>query len=157
ASEPKNENPGTVTSDSLAAESIQGGGSFGANSDARGPMGQSSAGTNTNNTDTSGATELPAAVDRQARDDEAQGEVGGSLSSSSGGSGSIQSGAGATGGSNQDTSSSSSSGGSGSTGDSGENTSSSSSGGSNENTSSSTSSSNSGSGTGSSTGSGSGL
>ncbi|EMC99189.1 hypothetical protein BAUCODRAFT_146165 [Baudoinia panamericana UAMH 10762] len=65
--DPKNENPGVVTSDSLAGESIQSGGSFAANSDARGPMGQSSAGTNTNNTDTSGARTLNAAPDAEAR------------------------------------------------------------------------------------------
>ena len=66
-SAPKNENPGVVTSDSLAGESITGGGSFGANSDARGPMNQPSASTNTNTTDTSGARTLDAAPDAEAR------------------------------------------------------------------------------------------
>ncbi|KAK5115287.1 hypothetical protein LTR62_001487 [Meristemomyces frigidus] len=66
---PKNENPGIVTSDSLAAESIQGGGSFGANSDSRGPMDQPSKGSNAANTDTSGATTLESARSAGARDD----------------------------------------------------------------------------------------
>ncbi|KAK4897401.1 hypothetical protein LTR27_004921 [Elasticomyces elasticus] len=87
SSEYKNENPGTVTSDSLAGESIQGGGSFGANSDARGPMGQSSQGTNTNNTDTSGATELPASRNRGDRDEESSGNTYDLSSSSDGRSG----------------------------------------------------------------------
>jgi len=63
----KNENPGIVTSDSLAAESIQEGGSFGANADARGPHPQPSASTNTNTTDTSNATRLDPAPDAEAR------------------------------------------------------------------------------------------
>lgn len=65
--DPKNENPGVVTSDSLAGESITDGGSFGANSDARGPMNQPSSSTNTNTTDTSSATTLAPAVDAEAR------------------------------------------------------------------------------------------
>ncbi|KAK5130432.1 hypothetical protein LTR08_002131 [Meristemomyces frigidus] len=64
----KNENPGTVTSDSLAGESVQSGGSFAANSDARGVMDQPSSSTNTNNTDISGATTLNAAPNADARD-----------------------------------------------------------------------------------------
>jgi hypothetical protein len=64
---PKNENPGIVTSDSLAADSIQEGGSFAANSDARGPHPQPSHSTNTNTTDTSNATRLDAAPDAEAR------------------------------------------------------------------------------------------
>ena len=66
--EPKNENPGVVTSDSLAGESIKSGGSFAANSDARGVMDQPSSSTNTNNTDMSGATTLDAAPNADARD-----------------------------------------------------------------------------------------
>ncbi|CAK4030584.1 Hypothetical predicted protein [Lecanosticta acicola] len=64
---PKNENPGIVTSDSLAGESIKEGGSFAANSDARGPMDQPSAGTTANTTDTSNATRLEPAPDAEAR------------------------------------------------------------------------------------------
>ena len=66
--EPKNENPGIVTSDSLAGESIKSGGSFAANSEARGVMDQPSSSTNTNNTDISGATTLNAAPSADARD-----------------------------------------------------------------------------------------
>lgn len=64
---PKNENPGVVTSDSLAAESIQEGGSFAANSDSRGPSDQPSYSTTANNTDTSNATRLDPAPDAEAR------------------------------------------------------------------------------------------
>ncbi|KAK4506721.1 hypothetical protein PRZ48_000454 [Zasmidium cellare] len=64
---PKNENPGVVTSDSLAGESIQQGGSFAANSDARGPLGQPSHSTTTNTTDVSNATRLDPAPDAEAR------------------------------------------------------------------------------------------
>ena len=64
---PKNENPGMVTSDSLAAESIQEGGSFAANSDSRGPMDQPSYSTTANNMDTSNATRLAPAPDAEAR------------------------------------------------------------------------------------------
>ncbi|KAF2169872.1 hypothetical protein M409DRAFT_20286 [Zasmidium cellare ATCC 36951] len=64
---PKNENPGVVTSDSLAGESIQQGGSFAANSDARGPIGQPSYSTTTNTTDVSNATRLDPAPDAEAR------------------------------------------------------------------------------------------
>ena len=56
-----------VTSDSLAAESIQEGGSFGANSDARGRSAQPSYSTTTNTTDVSGATRLEPAPDAEAR------------------------------------------------------------------------------------------
>lgn len=56
-----------VTSDSLAAESVQEGGSFAANSDARGPMSQPSYSTNTNTTDVSNATRLEPAPDAEAR------------------------------------------------------------------------------------------
>ncbi|KAK5170441.1 uncharacterized protein LTR77_005029 [Saxophila tyrrhenica] len=67
--DPKNENPGVVTSDSLAGESVKEGGSFAANADARGPMDQPSRSVNTATTDTSSATQLdpaPAAEARQA-------------------------------------------------------------------------------------------
>ncbi len=56
-----------VTSDSLAAESIQEGGSFAANADNRGPMAQPSRSVNTNTTDTSNATRLAPAPDAEAR------------------------------------------------------------------------------------------
>lgn len=56
-----------VTGDSLAAESIQEGGSFGATSDARGPMDQPSYSTTTNTADVSNATRLDPAVDAEAR------------------------------------------------------------------------------------------
>ena len=99
-----------MTSDSLAGESIEGGGSFGANSDARGPMSQKSAGTTANNTDTSGATTLDAAPSADAREaqegwsESASMNAGQSLGGSGGsggnsGSGTAQSYAGAAGGS----------------------------------------------------------
>lgn len=53
--------------DSLAGESINEGGSFAANADARGPMDQKAAGLTSNTTDTSGATRLDPAVDAEAR------------------------------------------------------------------------------------------
>lgn len=56
-----------VTSDSLAAESIQEGGSFAATSDYRGPMDQPSYSTNTNTTDVSGAVRYDPAPDAEAR------------------------------------------------------------------------------------------
>jgi hypothetical protein len=59
------EKPGTITSDSLAAESLQSGGSFGS-SHAAASL-QPSTSTTTNNTDTSGATTLQAAPDAEAR------------------------------------------------------------------------------------------
>ena len=65
--DPKNENPGMVTSDSLAAESIEEGGSFAANSDSRGPMAQPSYSTTTNTADISSATRLEPAPDAEAR------------------------------------------------------------------------------------------
>lgn len=67
--DPKNENPGVVTSDSLAAESINEGGSFAANSDSRGPGAQPSASTTTNTTDTSNAYQLDPANSRSERAD----------------------------------------------------------------------------------------
>jgi len=69
ANKVKIENPGTVTSDSLAAESIKQGGDFAADSSARGPSGPPSASTTTNTTDTSSATELPSAKDHPSRTD----------------------------------------------------------------------------------------
>ena len=56
-----------VTSDSLAAESIQEGGSFAANSDSRGPMAQPSYSTTTTTADISSATALDSAPDAEAR------------------------------------------------------------------------------------------
>ena len=56
-----------VTSDSLASESIQEGGSFGASSDARGPMSQPSYSTTTNTADISNAERLDPAPDAEAR------------------------------------------------------------------------------------------
>ena len=56
-----------VTSDSLAAESINEGGSFAANSDSRGPMSQPSYSTTTNTADISNATRLDPAPDAEAR------------------------------------------------------------------------------------------
>jgi hypothetical protein len=76
---PKNENPGIVTSDSLAGESIQSGGSFAANSDARGAMGQPSASTTTNTTDTSSATVIEGKKEQDFSD--VPGTVGGGKAS----------------------------------------------------------------------------
>lgn len=73
-----------VTSDSLAGQSVQGGGSFGANSDSRGPSSQPSSSTTTNTTDTtdtSGASVLnPAssAADRQTSNSDVAPSGGGS-------------------------------------------------------------------------------
>jgi len=66
-SNPKNENPGVVTSDSLAAESINEGGSFGANSDSRGPGPQPSYSTTTATTDVSSATRLEPTTNARSR------------------------------------------------------------------------------------------
>ncbi|KAK3673452.1 hypothetical protein LTR78_006686 [Recurvomyces mirabilis] len=66
----KNENPGIVTSDSLAAESVQEGGSFGANSDDRGVISQGSKGSTASNTNTSGARTIDPATSRSERDAE---------------------------------------------------------------------------------------
>ncbi|KAI4737486.1 hypothetical protein E4T50_12017 [Aureobasidium sp. EXF-12298] len=63
---PKVEKAGTVTSDSLAGESLKTGGSFGAGSHAAASS-QPSSSTTTNNTDTSGANTLQAAADAEAR------------------------------------------------------------------------------------------
>ncbi|KAM3418620.1 hypothetical protein BST61_g4597 [Cercospora zeina] len=67
---PKNEGLGTVTSDSLAAESVNAGGSFAENSDSRGPSSQPSYSTTTNTTDTSNATKLDSATSSSARSTE---------------------------------------------------------------------------------------
>ncbi|GAB7353751.1 hypothetical protein MBLNU459_g4144t1 [Dothideomycetes sp. NU459] len=63
---PKAEKPGEITSDSLAAESLSQGGSFGSNTSAFASA-QPSASTTANNTDTSGATVLAPAPDAEAR------------------------------------------------------------------------------------------
>jgi len=62
---PINESSGIITSDSLAAESLRSGGSFG--NDASGISDQPSRGTTTNNTDISNATVLDPAPDAEAR------------------------------------------------------------------------------------------
>lgn len=62
----KKESSGLVTSDSLAAESLKSGGDFAATTGAA-ASGVPSKSTTANNTDTSGATVLPAAVDAEAR------------------------------------------------------------------------------------------
>jgi hypothetical protein len=62
-----NEAVGTVTSDSLAGESLQNSGSFGEGNSKAAASKQPSASTNTNNTDTSNATKLDAAVDSESR------------------------------------------------------------------------------------------
>ncbi|KAF2484102.1 hypothetical protein BDY17DRAFT_322976 [Neohortaea acidophila] len=65
--DPKTENPGLVTSDSLAAESVNEGGSFAATSDSRGPMAQPSYSSNAATTDVSNARILDSAPDAEAR------------------------------------------------------------------------------------------
>jgi hypothetical protein len=62
------ESGGTITSDSLAGESQNSGGSFGAGNPKATASKQPSKSTNTNNTDTSGATRLDPAVDAHARE-----------------------------------------------------------------------------------------
>ncbi|KAI8943169.1 hypothetical protein NX059_001198 [Plenodomus lindquistii] len=64
---PIHEGVGTVTSDSLAAESLKDG-SFGTDNPKASASQQPSASTTTNNTDTSNATRLDPAVDAHARD-----------------------------------------------------------------------------------------
>ncbi|KAK4993425.1 hypothetical protein LTR50_000355 [Elasticomyces elasticus] len=66
-STPKIEKPGEITSDSLAAESLASGGSFGANTGAAASS-QPSSSTTANNTDISSATILQPAPDAEARD-----------------------------------------------------------------------------------------
>ncbi|KAF2238050.1 hypothetical protein EV356DRAFT_564250 [Viridothelium virens] len=65
---PVNEGPGTVTSDSLAAESLSRGGNFAANQPSAGAMSQPSYSTTTNTTDTSNTTRLDPAPDAESRD-----------------------------------------------------------------------------------------
>ncbi|KAH6625489.1 hypothetical protein C7974DRAFT_360699 [Boeremia exigua] len=65
---PIHEAPGTITSDSLAAESLQNSGSFAANNPKAAASSQPSTGSTATNTDTSGARRLDPAVDAQARD-----------------------------------------------------------------------------------------
>ncbi|KAF2686980.1 hypothetical protein K458DRAFT_416300 [Lentithecium fluviatile CBS 122367] len=59
---------GVVTSDSLAAESLKGDGSFGEGNPKAAASKQPSKSTNTNNTDVSSATKLNPAVDAEARE-----------------------------------------------------------------------------------------
>ncbi|CAO2651961.1 Nn.00g002440.m01.CDS01 [Neocucurbitaria sp. VM-36] len=65
---PIQEGVGTVTSDSLAADSINDGGSFGEGNPKAAASKQPSSSTTTNITDTSNATKLDPAVDAQARE-----------------------------------------------------------------------------------------
>lgn len=65
------ESTGLVTSDSLAAESLNSSGSFAANNPHAAVSKQPSASTTSNTTDTSGATRLPPAPDAEARDAQA--------------------------------------------------------------------------------------
>ncbi|KAF9739122.1 hypothetical protein PMIN06_002233 [Paraphaeosphaeria minitans] len=66
-----NESTGLVTSDSLAAESLNSSGSFAANNPHAAASKQPSASTTSNTTDTSGAARLPPAPDAEARDAQA--------------------------------------------------------------------------------------
>ncbi|KAH0287943.1 hypothetical protein M436DRAFT_72425 [Aureobasidium namibiae CBS 147.97] len=66
-SHPKVESAGTITSDSLAAESLSSNGSFGGAGSHAAASSQPSASTTTNNSDTSGARVLQAAPDAEAR------------------------------------------------------------------------------------------
>jgi len=63
---------GTITSDSLAAESLKGEGHFGEGNPKAAASSQPSYGTTTNNSDTSGATTLDAAPDADAREAQAE-------------------------------------------------------------------------------------
>ncbi|KAJ4376252.1 hypothetical protein N0V83_001535 [Neocucurbitaria cava] len=65
---PIQEGVGTVTSDSLAADSIKGGGSFGEGNPKAAASKQPSASTTTNTTDTSNTKKLDPAVDAHARE-----------------------------------------------------------------------------------------
>ncbi|KAF1962297.1 hypothetical protein CC80DRAFT_588862 [Byssothecium circinans] len=62
------ESVGVVTSDSLAAESLKGSGTFGEGNPHAAASKQPSHSTTTNTTDTSAATKLPPAVDAEARE-----------------------------------------------------------------------------------------
>ncbi|KAF2451909.1 hypothetical protein P171DRAFT_478929 [Karstenula rhodostoma CBS 690.94] len=66
-----NESTGLITSDSLAAESLNASGSFAANNPHAAASQQPSASTTSNTTDTSGASRLPPAPDAEARDAQA--------------------------------------------------------------------------------------
>lgn len=66
-SHPKVESAGTITSDSLAAESLSSNGSFGGKGSHAAASSQPSASSTTNNADTSGARVLQAAPDAEAR------------------------------------------------------------------------------------------
>jgi len=87
---PVQEGAGTITSDSLAGESIAQGGAFAEKNPGVGASSQTSHGTTTNNTDISGATVLQPAADADAREaqeswgEEKQLQGGQGLSSSSG-------------------------------------------------------------------------
>ncbi|EDU43038.1 hypothetical protein PtrSN002B_007561 [Pyrenophora tritici-repentis] len=63
-----NEAVGTVTSDSLAGESLKNSGSFGAGNPKAGATSQPSSSTTTNTTDTSSATKLPSATNFEERE-----------------------------------------------------------------------------------------
>jgi hypothetical protein len=65
---PINEGVGTVTSDSLAGESLKNSGSFGEGNPKAAASKQPSSSTTTNTTDTTNATKLDAAVNAEARD-----------------------------------------------------------------------------------------
>ncbi|OJD33284.1 cell surface protein [Diplodia corticola] len=65
---PVSESAGIITSDSLAAESLKGDGSFAAGNPKSGISSQSSAGTTANTTDTSAARTLNSALDAESRD-----------------------------------------------------------------------------------------
>ncbi|KAF3046952.1 hypothetical protein E8E12_009221 [Didymella heteroderae] len=65
---PIHEGVGVVTSDSLAAESLQGSGHFGEGNPKAAASAQPSGGSTAANTDTSGARKLDPAVDAEARD-----------------------------------------------------------------------------------------
>jgi len=65
---PVHEGVGTVTSDSLAGESLKGDGAFGQGNPKAAASKQPSSSTTTNNTDTSNATRLDPAVDAHARE-----------------------------------------------------------------------------------------
>ncbi|KAH8698549.1 hypothetical protein BGW36DRAFT_396304 [Talaromyces proteolyticus] len=64
---PVQENPGPITNDSLAADSVRQHGAFAQNSDSQ-PLGVSGSKSTFNNTDTSGATQLSSAPQASARE-----------------------------------------------------------------------------------------
>lgn len=83
---PTKEGAGAIANDSLAAESVRGGGKFAENKDSA-PMSVEGGKSTLANTGTSGASKLPAARDSEARKGGSQREVGnaGTSSASSGG------------------------------------------------------------------------